>query len=239
MKLHTKLPKNDTSSRKSAILATSIATLVGVSLLGFAPVAKAVQFWDTGLQNGILEGGSGTWDNAVAANWTNAADSLPHTTYAAGTNPAFFQGTAGTVTIAAANALAFSQLNFVASGYVVNGPGTLVLNNATNTINLQSPGTTTIAAPIRNGATGGLTVSNTGITGTLILTNAGNDYANGTTLGQGLPLPCRWPTTSSSPPPAPSSRPIAPRLLPWAISGSILCRRRTRSPMSWVPTNWG
>ena len=91
MKLHTKLPKNDTSSRKSAILATSIATLVGVSLLGFAPVAKAVQFWDTGLQNGILEGGSGTWDNAVTANWTNAADSLPHTTYAAGTNPAFFQ----------------------------------------------------------------------------------------------------------------------------------------------------
>ena len=182
MKLHTKLPKNDTSSRKSAILATSIATLVGVSLLGFAPVAKAVQFWDTGLQNGILEGGSGTWDNAVTANWTNATDSLPHTTYAAGTNPAFFQGTAGTVTIAAANALAFSQLNFVASGYVVNGPGTLVLNNATNTINLQSPGTTTIAAPIRNGATGGLTVSNTGITGTLILTNAGNDYANGTTL---------------------------------------------------------
>ena len=182
MKLHTKMPKKDTSNRKSAILATSIATLVGLSFLGFAPVAKAIQFWDTGAQNGILEGGSGTWDNAVTANWTNSTDSLAHTTYAAGTNPAFFQGTAGTVTIAAANAIAFSQLNFVASGYLVNGPGTLVLNNLTNTINLQSPGTTTITAPIRNGATGGLTVSNTGITGTLILTNAASDYANGTTL---------------------------------------------------------
>ena len=82
------------------ILATSISALLSVTLLSLAPTAKAQQFWDGAgvVANGQIDGGAGTWDNALT-NWTNAVGAA-NGAYVPGTTARFlapFAGGGGTV----------------------------------------------------------------------------------------------------------------------------------------------
>ena len=58
------------------ILATSISALLGATLLGLAPTAKAQQFWDgAGVPaDGQIDGGAGTPDRHLAEAGKDAQD---------------------------------------------------------------------------------------------------------------------------------------------------------------------
>jgi outer membrane autotransporter protein len=137
------------------------------------------QFWDgaTTTADGIIHGGSGTWNN-VATNWTNLG-----ATANAPWNKGFaiFEGTAGTVNLG--DNINFGGVQFMTDGYIIAAPGAQTLIAATGTIIRVDPGVTaTIAAPIVDG-TGTADVTKTDL-GTLILTGT-NTYTGGTTISTG------------------------------------------------------
>ena len=137
------------------------------------------QFWDgtTTTADGIIHGGSGTWDN-VTTNWTNL-DAKVNAGWQNGF--AIFEGTAGTVTLGAN--ISFIGMQFITDGYTITAPGSQTLIAAPGTIiRVDSGVRATIAAPIVDGSTpGSLTKTDLG---TLILTGT-NTYSGGTTISAG------------------------------------------------------
>jgi autotransporter-associated beta strand protein len=168
------------SSHGTPTVLTNVPNQVNLLI---AAAGQRIQFWDGADQtgNGVVNGGTGTW-NAANTNWTGAPGQ-------AGINDQWrssvgvFAGTAGTVTIAGAQA--FDTLQFSTTGYVLNagagGQLQLAALSGTGTINTDNGVVATIGAPIVNGSSQSLTKVGGG---TLILTGA-NTYSGGTTISGG------------------------------------------------------
>ncbi len=156
-------------------LAISTATAGQVNLNVSAATA---QFWDGSntTANGVVNGGTGTWDSSTT-NWTNPTG-VANAAWA-GTLPAVFSGSAGTVTIANGFSVTTPGLDFQVDGYTLaaTGSGQLLLNGSTF-INTAT-GETTISAPISG--SGGI-VKQGG--GDLTLSGA-NTYTGATTITDG------------------------------------------------------
>ena len=128
--------------------------------------------WDPGLTDSSGGGGAGTW--STGANWFNGTADAAWVTG----DIATFGGTAGTVTLSAAETA--DGLTFNTAGYTLGGSSTLTLANSP-TITIPS-GTTTISAKIAG--TTGLALTGPG---TLVL-SAANTYTGGTTIAAGSTL---------------------------------------------------
>jgi len=103
------------------------AVLAALLAVATSAQAQVTQLWD-GSQttaNNTVEGGTGTW-NTITTNWTNAGGSL-NDTWQSGL--AIFQGASGTVTVG--GNVAFGGMQFVTTGYTINGSGTLAAAPAT------------------------------------------------------------------------------------------------------------
>lgn len=134
-------------------------------------------FWDTTGGNGVVDGGSGTW-NAALNHWTGS-DGASNTTWVGGSATAVFQGTAGTVSIADGYADSIGGLNFNTTGYTLAAPGSGSLALAKNSvISTPSGGSAIISAPLTGGF--GLTLSG----GSTILA-AANTYTGATNISSG------------------------------------------------------
>ncbi|WP_375415085.1 beta strand repeat-containing protein, partial [uncultured Bradyrhizobium sp.] len=168
------------SSNGTPAVLTNVPNQVNLLI---AAAGQHIQFWDGADQtgNGVVNGGTGTW-SAVRTNWTGAPGQ-------AGINDQWhgsvgvFAGTAGTVTIAAAQA--FDTLQFSTTGYVLNagagGQLQLAGLSGIGAINTDTGIAATIDAPIVNGTAQSLTKAGGG---TLILAGAGS-YSGGTTISGG------------------------------------------------------
>ncbi|WP_160113694.1 autotransporter outer membrane beta-barrel domain-containing protein [Phyllobacterium salinisoli] len=127
------------------------------------------------------KGGSGTW-NLANNNWT---DGVPGTNQGIWTNGNFaiFQNTpAGVVQVGAA--IAVSGMQFAIDGYRIEN-GSIALQDADSYIRVGTgPVGTVLTATIASQLTGsgGLVKDDNG---TLVLTNAANDYTGGTTIKDG------------------------------------------------------
>ncbi|HEV7409889.1 MAG TPA: autotransporter-associated beta strand repeat-containing protein [Bradyrhizobium sp.] len=168
------------SSNGTPVVLTNVPNQVNLSI---AAAGQRIQFWDGADQigNGVVNGGTGTW-NAANTNWTGAPGQA-NINDQWGSSVGVFAGTAGTVTVAGAQA--FDTLQFSTTGYVLNAGagGQLQLSglSGTGTINTDSGAAATINAPIVNGSSQSLTKVGGG---TLILT-AANTYTGGTTISGG------------------------------------------------------
>ncbi len=159
------------------MLQTAVANQI--NLLVAAPNVT-VQFWDGSQSagNGVIEGGSGTW-NSANSNWTGV-DGSANRSWAG--NFAVFQGAAGTVTVAGAQSA--TGMQFMTDGYVLERGSLGSLNLANGGQGYASvrvdPGVTaTINAPL----TGSATLAKLDA-GTLVL-NSSNGYTGGTALNGG------------------------------------------------------
>lgn len=141
--------------------------------------ATGVQFWDGGgtAGDGMIEGGSGVWDNANR-NFSNADDSLGLPWRGA---MAVFNGEGGTVTLG--DDVAFESLQFASDGYVVTtdaaNPFALLADFGVRSIRVDVGSSATIAAAIR-----GEGILEKTYFGTLVLTGD-NSYSGGTIIRQG------------------------------------------------------
>jgi fibronectin-binding autotransporter adhesin len=168
------------SSNGTAMVLTNVPNQVNLSI---AAAGQRIQFWDGADQtgNGVVNGGTGTW-NAANTNWTGAPGQANFNDQWR-SSVGVFAGTAGTVTIAGAQA--FDTLQFSTTGYVLNagagGQLQLAGLSGTGTINTDNGVVATINAPIVNGSSHSLTKVGGG---TLILT-AANTYTGGTTISGG------------------------------------------------------
>jgi autotransporter-associated beta strand protein len=143
---------------------------VGVQL----PVVTT--YWDndaTAGNNNLITGaglgGSGNWDTS-ANKWFNGSSNAPW----AANNNAIFWGTAGTVTLSAAQSV--NSLSFKTSGYTIAG-ATLTMNGANITVDAGA--TATISSAVAGSS--GLVKNGTG---TLNLTS-NNSYTGGTAVNAG------------------------------------------------------
>ena len=140
---------------------------------GSAVVASIPNLYWTA--NGSTLGGSGTWNNA-GSNWSVNASPVAGGAWADG-KTAFFQGTAGTVTLA--SAVAGGGVTFSTSGYTLASSGSGSLN--VPTIDVTNGGdTATVSA--RLVGSGGLAKGGNGI---LIVSNTGNAYTGATSVVSG------------------------------------------------------
>jgi fibronectin-binding autotransporter adhesin len=168
------------SSNGTATVLTNVSNQVNLLIAG---PGQQIQFWDGADQtgNGVVNGGTGTW-NAANTNWTGAPGQATFNDQWR-SSVGVFAGTAGTVTIAGAQA--FDTLQFSTTGYVLNagagGQLQLAGLSGTGTINTDNGVTATINAAIVNGSSQSLTKVGGG---TLILT-AANSYSGGTTISGG------------------------------------------------------
>ena len=146
-----------------------------------------LSFWDGAAgpkNNGAVNGGSGTWQNAAGNdNWTDSTGTL-NAPYTNGTF-AVFQGAAGTVTVDnSLGNVTTSGMQFATDGYTITG-NALTLTGASNIIRVgdgTAAGagmTATINAPLAG--TGGLQKTDLG---TLVLDGT-NTYTGGTTVSAG------------------------------------------------------
>jgi autotransporter-associated beta strand protein len=139
----------------------------------------ANQFWDgpqtTG--NGVIAGGTGTW-NTTTTNWTGV-DGSTNAPWQSGF--AIFEGAAGTVTLG--QHIAFSGMQFLTDGYVIEGGGFTLAGTPTTTIRTDPGVTAILNAPLVDGTGGAATLVKRDA-GTLILT-AANTYSGGTTIDAG------------------------------------------------------
>ena len=152
------------------------AVLLG---LGALPAGAADLYWDVN-GTGVGLGGSGTW-NTTSPLWNPSADGVsgPMTTWnnaAPGGDNAFFNGTAGTVTLA--GPMTVHSLSFGLGGYTLAG-STLTLAGTTPTI----AGAATISSVIAGSA--GFTKTSGG---TLTLSGTNSFSGDVTVLGGGLSL---------------------------------------------------
>jgi fibronectin-binding autotransporter adhesin len=168
------------SSNGTPVVLTNVPNQVNLSI---AAAGQRIQFWDGADQtgNGVVNGGTGTW-NATNTNWTGAPGQA-NINDQWRSSVGVFAGTAGTVTIAGAQA--FDTLQFSTTGYVLNagagGQLQLAGLSSTGTINTDGGVVATINAPIVNGSSQSLAKVGGG---TLILT-AANTYTGGTTISAG------------------------------------------------------
>jgi autotransporter-associated beta strand protein len=168
------------STNGNPVVLTNVPNQVNLSI---AAAGQRVQFWDGADQtgNGVVNGGTGTW-NATNTNWTGApGQATINDSWRSSVG--VFAGTAGTVTVAGAQA--FDTLQFSTTGYVLNAGagGQLQLSglSGTGTINTDSGVVATINTPIVDGSSQSLTKVGGG---TLRLT-AENTYTGGTTISGG------------------------------------------------------
>ena len=138
-----------------------------------------LQFWDGAntVGNGTVEGGTATWNNA-ATNWT-APDGSVNAPWQGGF--AVFQGTAGTVTLG--ENIAFEGMQFLSTGYVIEGGGFGLAAAPDTVIRVDPSVTATINAPIADGTGGAARLTKSGA-GLLILGGA-NSYSGGTLVNGG------------------------------------------------------
>lgn len=134
------------------------------------------QFWDgaTTVGDGVVHGGSGTWDN-FTSNWTTA-DGASNTSWQNGV--AVFTGTVGTVQIS--EQVSVAGLQFGTTGYQIvdGGGGNIDLQSNATEIRVESGLTATIQVPLS-----GAGLAKTGL-GTLILSGS-NSYIGDTAVKQG------------------------------------------------------
>lgn len=165
--------------RQHSFLSSIRGLFTGASIAACtAAVSHAAALtWDgSNTANSIADGGAGTWDTNIVANWW---DGLGNVTWpaAGGTDDdAIFEGAAGLVTIDAAGVTA-NDLVFNVDGYSLSG-GSLTLNGGAPSITTTT-GTATIHSVIAG--TAGLTKSGNG---TLVL-NGTNTYTGTTTISGG------------------------------------------------------
>ena len=140
---------------------------------GSAVVASIPNLYWTA--NGTSLGGSGTW-NTAGSNWSASASSVSGGAWADG-KTAFFQGTAGNVTLA--SAVAGGGVTFSTTGYTLASSGSGSLN--VPTIEVTTAGdTATVSA--RLVGSGGLAKGGSGI---LIVSNTANAYTGATSVVSG------------------------------------------------------
>jgi len=131
-------------------------------------------YWDVSQTGGAGSGGTGSWDSSTV-DWYNGSLDVTWPV----NNVAFFEGTAGTVTLNASETA--DGLTFTTPGYsIIEGSSSpaLTLAGTTPTISVPS-GTTTIGCTLAG--SGGLTENGSG---SLIL-NGTNTYTGMTTIGTG------------------------------------------------------
>jgi autotransporter-associated beta strand protein len=156
----------------------------GIDLLAYAgngipPRTVPELFWDgtVTVADGIIHGGTGTWNNTTT-NWTDAAATV-NAPWRNGF--AVFEGTAGTVTLG--DTIRTSGMQFMSDGYTIIAPGPQTLIGAPiTTIRVDQGVIATISAPIVDGSSPAA-ITKTDL-GTLILTGA-NTYTGGTTIAGG------------------------------------------------------
>ncbi|MEI6239403.1 MAG: lamin tail domain-containing protein [Planctomycetia bacterium] len=140
---------------------------------GSAVVASIPNLYWTA--NGSALGGSGTW-NTAGSNWSASASSVSGGTWADG-KTAFFQGTAGTVTLT--SAVAGGGVTFSTTGYTLASSGSGSLN--VPTIDVTTAGdTATVSARVVG--SGGLAKGGNGL---LIVSNTANSYSGATSVVSG------------------------------------------------------
>ena len=125
--------------------------------------------------DGSTLGGTGTW-NAAAANWSANASPVAGAAWGAG-KAAFFQGSAGTVTLG--TAVLASGVTFSSDGFTLAGTGTSSID--TTSFDVTSAGdTATVSARIVGG--GGLAKGGNGL---LVVSNTANAYTGVTSVVSG------------------------------------------------------
>ncbi|WP_082407494.1 autotransporter outer membrane beta-barrel domain-containing protein [Mesorhizobium sp. 1M-11] len=143
-------------------------------------------FWDVGPKNnGAVNGGTGTWQNAGAAdNWADQSGAVNAPWADSGF--AIFMATPGTVTVDNGNgAVRAAGMQFASDGYVIQG-GTLTLVGAPASIVKVGDGTAAGAgytATINSVLAGTTQLVKTDL-GTLVL-NGANTYTGGTAINGG------------------------------------------------------
>lgn len=121
--------------------------------------------WDGNTTTAAAQDGSGTWDNSTANWWDGSAD-VPWT---AGNPATFGSGTAGTYTVTLAESVTSGNLTFANGSYTISPAASQNLTLAGTKITTNADAT--ITAPV-SGTTG---LNKLG-TGTLTLTNNGNNF---------------------------------------------------------------
>lgn len=161
---------------------TSIANQVNLVVGGI----QTFTFWDGGgvANDGVISGGSGTWQAAGDQRWTNSAGTA-NGAYANG-GFAIFAGQGGTVSVSnSQGAVTASGLQFAANGYDVTGdPLTLTGTQATVRVGDGTAAGAAFTATIDAQLTGSAQLVKTDL-GTLVLTGA-NTYTGGTAINGGV-----------------------------------------------------
>jgi fibronectin-binding autotransporter adhesin len=145
-----------------------------------------LSFWDGtgGLNDGVVQGGSGPWQNANGNEAWTGPDGAVNAAYADGAF-AIFGAAAGTVTVDnSLGAVRASGLQFAVDGYTIDGgPLTLVGPQATVRVGDGTSAGAQMTATIAADLTGDARLVKTDL-GTLILTGT-NSYAGGTAINGG------------------------------------------------------
>ena len=159
------------SGNLGAFTSGSTPTNTGSPGVAITVAESADRYWTA---NGTTLGGSGTWNDA-GANWSSSGTSVSGAAWTANKN-AFFQGTAGTVTLG--SSVAAGGVTIESDGYTLaTGGGSL----NTPAISVAAAGhTATVAAQLVG--TSGLTKSGSGV---LVISNATNSYSGVTTVTTG------------------------------------------------------
>lgn len=163
---------------RPAILARSIAVLLGAVFFALPPRVVADQYWDgLGGETITIEGGAGTWDQ-ITFNWTNAAGTT-NSAYDSSQTAIF--GLMGGGQVALGAGVSFTNLTFNSTAYTITGgAGAYTLTPAgTAILNAQ----TGVRAAISAKLTGAGGINLTG--GGKINLSGSNDYSGGTTLSNG------------------------------------------------------